>query len=161
MSNPPRRPWTLHEFLAWEELQPDKWELVDGMAWAMAGGTQAHARIPGNVFAAFHAATRGGPCATFASDLKIVAPDFAAYPDVSVVCGNLRDELTVAENRLVVVEVLSRSTRDRDYGAKWLAYQKIPSLRYYVLIDQEQRRIDVLTPEPSGWRATILTEPTA
>jgi Uma2 family endonuclease len=160
MSKPGPKPWSLAEFLAWEELQEDRYELVDGVVFAMAGGTQAHATIAGNVFARLHEVTRGGPCRAFGSDLKIVSKSFSAYPDVSVVCGKLRDELTVAEEPLLVVEVLSRSTRDRDYGAKWLSYREIPTLRYYLLIDQEERRLEIFVRHEGGWRTSIVTDPT-
>lgn len=161
MSKPSPRPWSLAEFLAWEELQPEKYELVDGVVYAMAGVTQARATIAGNVFAALRQATRGGPCRAFTSDLKIVSESFSAYPDVSVVCGELRDELTVAREPILVVQVLSRSTRDRDDGAKWLAYREIPSFRYYLLIDQDELRAELFAREPGGWRTTIDTEPAA
>ena len=87
-------------------------------------------------------------CVVFGSDLRVhVAPTgLYTYPDVAVGCGRLefgprdRDALT---NPISLVEVLSPSTESYDRGAKFAHYRRIPSLRDYVLVAQDERRVEV------------------
>jgi Uma2 family endonuclease len=79
------------------------------------------------------------------------------YPDVVVACGAIPGKATVLPNPVVVVEVLSESTAARDHGRKRWAYQTIPSLRHYVLVDQDEVGVEVASPDPAGgWRSVIL-----
>jgi Uma2 family endonuclease len=159
MAKPQPKPWTLQEFLAWEESEPDKFELVDGVVFAMAGGTAAHARLAVNTQTALHRAVEGGPCQVFNSDMKVVAEHFSAYPDASVVCTPVLDEATTLEAPVVIVEVLSSSTSSRDYGSKWRNYREIESLQHYVLIAQDRRYIELMSRENGGWHTTIHQQP--
>ena len=81
---------TVEEFLAWAGAQPDiRYELVDGEAVMMAGGSRSHARISGNLSAWLLAQLRGGPCEPFGSDFGVVLPGVRVilrYPDASVSC---------------------------------------------------------------------------
>jgi Uma2 family endonuclease len=60
---------------------------------------------------------------------------------------------------VVVVEVLSRTTADRDRSAKWVGYQDIPSLQHYVLIAQDRRRVELFTRADDGWHLRIIRAP--
>jgi Uma2 family endonuclease len=60
---------------------------------------------------------------------------------------------------VVIVEVLSRSTGDRDRGAKWVGYRALPSLQHYVLIAQERRRVEVYTRSDEGWTLRLFEPP--
>lgn len=59
----------------------------------------------------------------------------------------------------ILIEVLSRSTADRDRGAKWLTYQTLPTLQADVLVSQDERRIDLDTRRGTGWLLTAITPP--
>ncbi len=67
--------------------------------------------------------------------------DFITYPDASVICGQLEfyreDRFTVA-NPLILFEVLSPSTRNYDTNFKLEHYQRIPSLKAYIMLDSER-----------------------
>ncbi len=94
-----------------------------------------------NVGASLHNSLMGSDCFVFPSDIKVELDraEHYAYPDVSVVCGEIEyaaGRNDIITNPVLIIEVLSESTRDYDRGAKFQAYQKIRSLRDYILIDQ-------------------------
>jgi Uma2 family endonuclease len=146
---PGEKLYTPEEYLELERAAVDvKSQYVDGRIYAMAGGTPKHSQIAANVIGALIAGLKGKPCRVFQSDARIRTSeaDLFAYPDVSVVCGELklhdsmRDTIT---NPVVIVEVLSPSTQDFDHGLKFIRYQTIPELTDYVLVSQEEARVDV------------------
>ncbi len=161
MPNALPKPWTVEDFLAWEARQIERHELVDGVVVAMGGGTLAHATIRDNVTGLLRAALRGTPCRAFSETVKIVTAIQSTYPDIVVTCA----PVTLTDDRVpeprVIVEVLSRSTADRDRGAKWVGYQELPSLAHYVLIAQDERRIDCFTRTGEGWLLTVIRAPDA
>ena len=109
---------SLAEFLAWEEQQPDRYERIAGVVRMMTGGTIAHNRITRNSARALESQLQGSDCEVFTSDVKVATPaGDVMYPDVVVVCGAVPDQATWVETPVVVAEVLSASTAERDRGA--------------------------------------------
>jgi Uma2 family endonuclease len=149
---------TLEEFLAWEREQPQRYERVSGVIRMMTGGTIDHNRIALNVADAFRQRLKGGDCEAFVNDVKVVTPaGDVMYPDVVVACGDIPGKATVLDAPVVIVEVLSESTAERDHGRKRWAYQTIPSLRHYVLIDQDEGGVEVTSPNADGsWQSVIV-----
>jgi Uma2 family endonuclease len=136
------------EYLTRERTSDRKHEYVNGRAYAMAGGSPEHARLSAAVISGLTAALVGRPCAPFSSDLRVrvVATGRSTYPHATVVCGKLehaKDDEDAVTNPAVIVEVLSDSTESDDRGDKWAHYQRIPSLREYVLVSQRSPRIEV------------------
>ncbi len=113
-----RSAWTPVEFAAWERNQPERHELLGGRVHMMVGGTAAHAAIIGSVFTRFRDAARARGCRAFATDMKLKAGDNVTYPDVFVTCAKLDDTATIVDDAVVVVEVLSPSTHDVDFGGR-------------------------------------------
>ena len=140
-------------YLAWEAGQADKHEYVDGEVFAMAGASDAHVTIAGNLYMALRRHLRGGPCSVFISDMKLqVAEDNAFfYPDVFVTCADTdRAQSHYKSAPTLVAEVLSPSTSAYDRGAKFAAYRKLPSLREYALVDTERLSIDLFRRDETG-----------
>ena len=77
------------------------------------------------------------------------------YPDVMVVCGPAAHRLYEV-NATLVVEVLSRSTEDVDGREKAQAYATGTSLRQYVAVDPDHRRIEIATPSGDTLAWTVL-----
>ena len=133
-----------HEYLRGEVF-------VLGDVSAMAGGTRRHAALTVAVLSELRTALRGKRCEVYSSDLRVrvlatdLSTDLSTYPDGSVVCGQAegRDDQNSITNPTVIVEVLSESTEAYDRGAKAAHYRRIPSLREYVLVNQNERRIEV------------------
>ena len=150
------QPWTVEDFLAWEAQQPERYELIDGMVLMMVGGSAAHTIIKGNVFNALTARLRGKPCRALTEGLKVVTPINVHYPDVAVICTPIEPADDRIREPVVIVEVLSRSTGDRDRGAKWVGYRELPSLQHYVLVVQDRRRVEVYTRTGEGWSLRLF-----
>ncbi len=135
------------EYLAIERKAEYKSEYVDGVMYAMAGGSERHNLITANIIIALGVQLRNRPCRVYPSDLKVRVPNSKRffYPAVSVVCGETRfadDERDVVLNPMLVVEVLSESTAAYDRGKKFLAYQQIDSLQEYLRIWQEEEMVE-------------------
>lgn len=130
------------DYLAWEADAETRHEYVGGMVYAMAGSTLAHTAISTNVAVCLGSQLRGKPCRPFGPDLKvrIQYPTHTRfyYPDCSVVCDVRFDQAHFVDNPVVIIEVLSPSTRRTDESEKRDAYFQIPSLRVYVLLEQDR-----------------------
>lgn len=149
------------DFLDTERTSDLKHEWLDGVVYAMAGGSIEHARLAANMTAALKQALV--TCEVFSSDVMLFvrATKLSTYADVAVVCGAVesqkveRDGRTLGEallNPTVIVEVLSDSTEDYDRGEKFHHYMMIPSLQNYVLISQDEAKIEVFRrPERGRW----------
>jgi Uma2 family endonuclease len=146
---------TRAEYAAFERSSNVKHEFLDGVIYAMAGGTPEHAAVGMNVGALLNIALRGKPCRVYTSDLRIRVLDtgLETYPDVSVVCGGAErypdDDIAIV-NPIVLVEVLSPSTEAYDRGEKLRHYRAIVSLREVVLVDHRQKLVEVHRRQSDG-----------
>lgn len=109
------------EYLALERKAEHKSEYIDGIIYAMAGGSERHNLIAANIIIALGTQLRNRPCRVYTSDLKVGAPNSTRffYPDVSVICGEpqfVDDEKDVILNPILIAEVLSESTAAFDRG---------------------------------------------
>ena len=154
MSQPaPQHRFDASAYLDWEAQQTDKHEYLDGEVFAMAGASDAHVTLAGNLFVALRTHLRGGPCSVFISDMKlrVEADNAYFYPDVFVTCAEAdRAQPLHKSVPTLVAEVLSPSTSAYDRGAKFAAYRKLPSLREYLLIDPERTSADLFRRNEEG-----------
>jgi Uma2 family endonuclease len=145
---------TEEQYLAIERAAEFRSEFVDGEMFAMSGGTNRHGLIQRNLFGELYLALRGGACGPFGSDSRVrVSSRAYVYPDVTVVCGEQQpfdEHDDILMNPVAVFEVLSPSTEKYDRGLKSRLYRSIDSLRDYVLVDQEQVRIEQYTRQADG-----------
>lgn len=147
---------TYSEYLAFEEAADAKHEFVDGRVVAMAGGTLEHSRLQGEVVYQLRRQLEGSGGRVLSSDgrVRIERTNNARYPDVSVVCGEVvraADDPEGLANPVLLVEVLSPSTERSDRGEKFAHYKRIESLREYVLISQDDPRVEVFRRTDDGW----------
>jgi Uma2 family endonuclease len=142
------------DYLAGEENADVRHEYLGGVIYAMAGGTNDHAAISANAIMALGTRLRGRSCRVFSSDAKvrIELSDHTRfyYPDAQVVCHSNAGTERFQDRPIVVVEVLSESTRRTDLGEKRDAYLSIPSLKVLVLVDSEQIRVLVYRRRADG-----------
>jgi Uma2 family endonuclease len=157
----PRR-FSVREYLAREEQALTKNEYFQGEIVAMAGASIAHNIITGNVFSHLHALLKNRDCRPFGSDQRIKVEEAGSflYADVTVICGDVvtaSDDPNSVTNPRVIIEVLSESTEGKDRGKKLKLYLKLDSLREYVLISQDEPRIDRLFRKSDGtWTMSIV-----
>jgi Uma2 family endonuclease len=154
----PPQGWTVEAYLDMERASEVRHEYLDGLVYALAGGTGAHSRLGANAIAAFHTALRDGPCGVYSSDLKVrVGETRLVYPDASVGCAgverNERGDEWLTEPALVV-EVLLMSTAAYDRGGKFDLYRRLPSLRGYVLVETTTRLVEARSRLAGGAWAT-------
>lgn len=146
MSAIPEPQWTVKSYLAFEEASDVRHEYVDGYVYAMAGVSRQHDLITGNVFATLHAQLKDSPCEVHTGDMRVrVNAEVYAYPDVSVVCDKPQfgdEKPDTLLNPTVIFEVLSPTTERFDRGKKSAGYRAMPSLQEYVLIAQDEVRIE-------------------
>jgi Uma2 family endonuclease len=159
VSEPLPKPWTVEDFLEWEAQQPERCEFIDGRIIGMLGGSAAHAAIKDNLTCALNVRLRGGPCRAYSEGLKLVMPVASHYPDVVVTCKSIQPSDDRIHEPVVIVEILSRTTADRDRGAKWVGYQDIASLQHYVLIAQDHRRTDLFSRTGDLWEIRVVRPP--
>lgn len=163
MSSLPSYYLSPEEYLAIERRAEYKSEYVDGVMYAMAGGSERHNLIAGNLITELNVQLRAAPCRVYPSDLKVRVPNSKRffYPDVSVVCGETQfadDEKDVVLNPVLVVEVLSESTAAFDRGKKFQSYQQIESLEEYLLVSQDEFVVEhYLRQEDSHWLYTKVS----
>ncbi len=138
---PERQPISVEEYLRGELKSQVKREYLGGFVYAMAGAKNAHNQIASNILSALGARLRGKPCQPFNSDTKVRVklPTHVRfyYPDVSVVCDRNPPADTFQDRPVIIVEVLSRSTRRDDQTEKKEAYLTIPTLQVYLLVEQD------------------------
>jgi Uma2 family endonuclease len=145
--------YTVEEYVNIENHTELKHEYFRGDIRAMSGGTIEHARIVGAVIGELAGQLREGPCVAYSSELRVRIRDVITYPDASVVCGEARSDTEdrfAVLNPLLIVEVTSPSTAKYDRGAKWGAYQRIPSLREFVLVSHRKQVVEVFRRNADG-----------
>lgn len=149
---------TVEEYIALERRLGVKLEYYRGQVYAMSGGSAAHILIQSNLVRHLGNHLEGTPCLALVPDLRvhILASGLYTYPDVSIVCGSLNlGKNQAAINPTVLFEVLSPSTRRYDTVGKFELYRRIPSLKEYVLVEQDSYVIDRYGRRPDGeWGLT-------
>lgn len=135
---------TEEDYLQSESFSPVKREYIDGLVYAMTGASHNHSFISGNIFRKFGNHLEGSPCATFMSDTRVRMGKDYVYPDVLVDCNTISGDDFYSASPVIIVEVLSKSTRKFDTTLKLIRYINMPSLREYVLIEQDIVAVQVL-----------------
>ncbi len=150
------------EYFALEVNSREKHEYFNGEVVAMAGNTEKHNLIVSNLIGELHGFLKNNPCRVYPSDLRIATSLFESYmyPDVTIVCGETElkdDRFDTITNPSVVIEVMSKSTEQNDRGYKYFYYQKIPSLKEYILIDSNSYHAEIIRlEEDRSWKITEI-----
>ncbi|MCL1468552.1 Uma2 family endonuclease [Argonema galeatum] len=138
--------YTPEEYLQLEESAEYKSEYRDGEIVAMTGGTSNHNQIALNFAAYLKFALKGQNYKIYIGDMRLWIPRYRqyTYPDVMVIQGKpifTEKNTTTVTNPSLIVEVLSKSTKNYDAGDKFLYYRSVPEFREYILIDQERYHV--------------------
>ena len=153
------------EYLRREREAKTKHEYVAGSVCKMAGAGRNHIELTAALGFEVRTALRGKSCRNLDQDVKVwvAARDRYYYPDATISCPpNFVDDANgVIDNPTVVVEVLSPSTRTLDRGPKFADYRTLPTLRDYVLIDSEARKVEVFSLIEGVWMVRAYAEGTA
>jgi Uma2 family endonuclease len=136
---------SVEEYLDGEKVSDIKHEYLDGKMYAMAGASLKHNIINANTFGLLWNHLKGQACFPLSSDMLLeISSTQYRYPDIMVVCDDdSSDNDFIRKNPLLIVEVLSKSTRKKDRSEKLKEYLSLPSLQEYVLIEQDIAEIEV------------------
>jgi Uma2 family endonuclease len=161
MGSPDLKYITEEAFLETERLATEKHEYFRGEVFAMSGASIIHNKIFSNTFGDLSFYLKGKKCQPFGSNLRIQIPQntLFTYPDISIICGKIEttdDKFDTVTNPSVIIEILSRSTRDYDTGKKFTLYREIESLQEYILIDSEKIAVIKYFKNPD--KSWLLTE---
>lgn len=135
---------TEEEYLQSELTSEVKREYIDGQVYAMTGAKHNHNFISMNIGREFSNHLKGTSCAVFMADTKVRLGKDYVYPDVLVDCSKMSGDDYFSTSPVIVIEVLSKSTRMRDTTTKLIQYINLPSLQEYVLIEQDFVSVQVL-----------------
>ncbi|MCF6198981.1 MAG: Uma2 family endonuclease [Hyphomicrobiaceae bacterium] len=143
MSAIDKKRMTVDEFLLWACEQPGRYELIDGIPVAMSPERVRHTKIKGTTYLALTGAIKRSDsgCSVLTDGATVRINDHVSYePDALVYCGDdpSDDDLEVLEP-VIIVEVLSPSTRHVDTGSKFIGYFNVSSVQHYLIIDTEQK----------------------
>jgi Uma2 family endonuclease len=142
MSAVPEKRMNVDEFLAWAEGRPGRYELFRGEVYAVTPERSIHAEVKLAVQTAFGNSIRARrlPCRVLPDGMTVRIDDSTAHePDALVYCGpRLAPSALEVPNPVIVVEVLSPSTRSIDVQHKLASYFRLPSVRHYLIVDPDR-----------------------
>lgn len=160
----PKLKMTFEEYVVFDEAAEGRYEFYNGEIEEMSSGTQAHGDIAGNLYLALRLQLKESPCRPYIFEMKTVvdASGRYVYPDVAVICGKSpfikKDRINDAT---VIIEVLSDSTEGKDRSRKFQDYQRLASLQSYVLVAQDEMKVEVFTRTDSNkWLYEWFSQPT-
>ena len=150
------------DYLEGEKISPIKHEYRQGNIYAMAGASDAHVTIAGNLFALLRNHVRGTGCRAYMAEMKarIEQANIFYYPDVMITCDE-RDRTPDDFKRYpcLIVEVLSPTTQAFDRGDKFADYRTLETLQEYVLVNQEKLSVECFRRNEEGrWVLYPYTE---
>jgi len=165
MSTQPKTFLTPEEYLLIERKAEYKNEYFNGEIFAMVGANREHNVIALNIAGELREQLKSRPCEAYISDMRVRIPatGLYTYPDVVVVCGEPKfddDHLDTLTNPTVLIEVLSPTTESYDRGRKSSHYRTAESLAEYLLVSQDEYRVEQYSKQPDGrWLLTDIRSP--
>jgi Uma2 family endonuclease len=157
---PIEHPLNFDQYLASEAAADRKHEYVAGYVYALAGASRQHNLIAARIIGLMHTPGRARGCQVFGSDMLLRAAndagDVGYYPDVQVVCDPTDQHQRYTERPCIIVEVLSDSTRRIDRGEKLETYTRIASLRAYLIVWPDQRRVERHWRQDQDWHLELI-----
>lgn len=149
------------EYLVMEENRAIRHELVGGQMFAMAASSEAHNIIAGNIATILRARLHATGCRAyiFGMKAKVEKTEAFYYPDVMATCERFVAKSLFKSNPFLLVEVLSPSTANIDRREKLSAYRMIESVREYVIVYQDYKRVELYRKDETGsWQFAVLGE---
>jgi len=147
---------SVEEFLAWENRQEERWEFDGYEPRAMVGGSSLHNLIIGALEFALRQRL-AGRCRVYRETMRLRLEHTARYPDLMVICTPVPNDAREITDPVVVIEVLSSTTARTDRIEKNREYEAAPSIRRYVLLEQDAIGAEVYAREDQRWVRSTVT----
>ena len=156
MSAIPKTKLTPEEYLEFERKAEERHEYFGGEIFAMSGAKRNHNKVSTNISGLIWQHLKGKDCESYSNDMRVFVPKTGlyTYPDVVVVCGEPKFQDKVFDtllNPTLLIEVLSESTESYDRGKKFQHYRSIETLQEYVLVSQDEARIEKYVKHGDGF----------
>lgn len=153
---------TVEDYFEWELQQERKHEFIDGVVYEMPGVSDTHDAITVNIIYLFISRLDRLRFTLRTAELRVqVSPSRYVYPDLTIVRGRPAygdaSEYSLI-NPLVVLEVTSPTSMDRDRLEKLEYYYEAPSIEACLIVDQHRVCAELYTRERAGWRRQAFTE---
>lgn len=146
---------SIEDYLALEETSAIRHELIDGSLYAMAGGTLIHNLIVQGLRDVLVRQLRPRGCRVFTENVKLNFADDFFYPDVMVSCNRHTEGRLYVTEPVLLAEILSEGNIAHDRVTKFNIYRRIPSLQAYLVLSQEDLRIEVWGTDNQWDRARV------
>lgn len=143
------------EYLQMERNSPHRHEFIDGLVYMMTGASRRHNTIA-LVVQGLLRNKLARPCRPYALDVKVqihvATSERYFYPDVLVTCSDLDSDPYIIRQPVLIIEVVSESTKEFDRGEKFTAYKLLPAFQEYLLVQQDRPEIELFR-KRTGWQA--------
>lgn len=152
---------SVEEYLFYEQDSPIRHEYVHGELFAMAGSSDDHNRIIGNLYKPIDDHTAESNCSTFFAEMKVrVSETLYYYPDLIVACDDpSKADRYFRQKPVLIIEVTSPKTETKDRREKLEAYQNIKSLKEYVIVAQDEVSVHLYRRNGNGaWHWETYTD---
>ena len=150
--------FSMNDYLQVEQHAKLRHEFVEGQVFAMAGASACHNRICIRTLMALEPLALAKGCQSFMADMKLRVRDSVYYPDLMVICDTNDTDPLIKLTPCLIIEVLSESTERSDRTEKLQAYQNIPTLKNYLLVAQDARRVELYRRSGLAWRYESFIE---
>lgn len=168
-----RKKYSMEEYLELERKATERHEFYKGDIFqmeghgellAMSGAAKAHNVIFANIFGKLAWKLSGKKCRPYGPDMRMHIPEntLYTYPDISIYCKEdfLVSDTDTAMNPMVIIEILSPSTRNYDMGEKFKLYRSINTLKEYILVDTQSMSVSVFrADERKKWKLEEFMKP--
>ena len=142
---------SIEDYLQGEKISQTRHEFIGGEVYAMAGASERHHRICANLFIKLDSHLENSKCDAFITDMKLKADEKTFYyPDVFVDCGKNPESEYYRENPVLIIEVTLPSTQQTDRREKLRAYQQIPSVIEYLIVEQDKIKLELHRHQSDG-----------
>ncbi len=148
---------SVEDYLEGEEDAPVKHEYVRGEVFALAGASDVHNTIAGNIHTVLNLAARSRGSRVYMSDVKVRVGESFYYTDVMFVCDDGPDTY-YKDKPCVIAEVLSPTTLRTDANEKRYAYLGLSGLALYLLVDSRRRFVWGYYRTKTGWEKRVFSE---
>jgi len=152
-AEPQKNHYTFEEYLELEKYSSERHEYYYGEVYAMAGTSKRHYNIQFNLVSFLRNELKGRNCSVYGESIKIeIKKKFHyVYPDVVVSCHEAENDPLYIKYPQLIIEILSDSTESYDRYEKFDAYKKIPTLEYYILVNQKRCAVECFSRKGEAW----------
>ena len=144
---------SIQEYFAFEDANEIRHEFINGNLYEMSGASREHHHVCKRLLYFFEKLLASKEYEIFMENMKVAIPgeNIFFYPDLLVTNEKQTDENRFAQYAPeLLAEVVSDSSRTKDMVDKLLQYQKIPSLKYYLIAEQNKPEITVVSRNAKG-----------